>query len=46
MEIEARGGEGAVIGVAIGGFEVTGRVESGRVPEAATEVGDKRELRP
>lgn len=48
MEIEAGGVEGPVVGVAIGGFEVTGGVElgGGGVPEAATKVGEKRELRP
>lgn len=46
MEIEARGVEGQVIGVAVGGFEVTGGVEGGRVPEAAAEVGEEREVRP
>lgn len=46
MEVEAGGVEGAVIGVAIGGFEVTSGVEVGRIPEAAAKVGEKRELRP
>ena len=32
MEIEARGVEGPVIVVAIGGFEITSGVELGRVP--------------
>lgn len=46
MEVEARGVEGAVVGVAIGGFEVTGGMEIGGVPETTTKVGDKRKLRP
>lgn len=46
MEIEARGAEGPVVGVAVGGLEVTGGVELGRVPGAAPEVGDEREVRP
>lgn len=46
VEVEAGGAEGAVVGVAIGGLEVAGGVEVGGVPEAATEVGEERELRP
>ncbi len=46
MEIEARGAEGAVVGVAIGGFEVTGGVEFGGVPESTPKVRQERELRP
>lgn len=46
MEVEARGVEGPVIVVAIGGLEVTGGVELGEVPESTTEVGEKREVRP
>ena len=46
MEVEAGGVEGAVVGVAIGGLKVAAAVEVGRVPEAAAEVGEKRELRP
>lgn len=47
MEVEAGGVEGAIVGVAIGGFEITrGAVEVGGVPEAAAKVGKKRELRP
>lgn len=48
MEVEAGGGEGAVVGVAVGGLEVAGGVEGGGagVPEAAAEVGEERELRP
>lgn len=46
MKIEARGAERPVIGVAIGGFEVTTGVELGEVPEAAPEVGDEREIGP
>lgn len=40
MEIEPRGVEGQVVGVAVGGLEVAGGVEGGGVPEAASEVGD------
>ena len=32
MEIEARGAEGAIVGVSIGRFEVAGAVEDGGVP--------------
>lgn len=46
MEIEARGVEGEVVGVAIGGFEVTSGYELGRVPKTAPEIGDQRKLRP
>lgn len=46
MEVEARGAEGQVVGVAVGGFEVTGGVESGGVPEAAAEVGEEGEAGP
>ena len=46
MEIEARCVEGPVIGVAIGGFEVTCGVELGRVPESTTEVCEERKVRP
>lgn len=46
VEVEARGAEGPVVGVAVGGLEVTGGVELGRVPGAAPEVGDEREVRP
>lgn len=46
VEVEACGGEGAVVGVAVGGFEVTGGVEAAGVPEAAAEVAEERELRP
>lgn len=34
MEIKARGIEGPIVGVTISGFEVTGRMELWRVPEA------------
>lgn len=40
MEVEARGVEGPIVGVAVGGFEITGGVKVGGVPEAATEVGE------
>lgn len=40
VEVEARGIEGPVIGVAVSGFEVTRGVKFGRVPETATEVGE------
>lgn len=33
MEIEARSVEGQIVRMAIGGFEVAGSIESGRVPE-------------
>lgn len=46
MEIEPRGVEGQVAGMAIGGLEVAGGVEGGGVPEAASEVGDQGEARP
>lgn len=48
MEVEAGGVEGPVVGVAVGGFEVAGGVEVGsrRIPEAASEVGEEREVRP
>lgn len=48
MEVEAGGVEGPVVGVAVGGFEVAGGVEVGsrRIPEAAAEVGEEREVRP
>lgn len=46
MEVEARSVERAIVGVAIGGFEVTGGMEFGRVPETATKIGEKRKLRP
>lgn len=46
MDIEARSVEGQIICMAIGGFEVAGGVESGSIPETATKVGKKRELRP
>lgn len=46
MEVEARGAEGPVVGVAVGGLEVTGGVELGRVPGAAPEVREEREVRP
>lgn len=40
MDVEARGIKGPIVGVAIGGFEITGGVKVGGVPEAATEVGE------
>lgn len=40
VEVEARGVEGPIVGVAVGGFEITGGVKVGGVPEAATEVGE------
>lgn len=46
MEVEARGIERQIIGVTIGGFEVTSGIEFRIVPEAATEIGKKREFRP
>lgn len=46
MEVEARGIEGPIVGVAVGGFEITGGVKVGGVPEAATEVGEQGKLRP
>lgn len=46
MEVEARRAEGPVVGVAIGGLEVTGGVELRRVPETAAEVREEREVRP
>lgn len=46
MEIEASGAEGAIVGVAIGGLEVTRGIESRGVPEAAPEIGDEREIGP
>ena len=46
MKIEARGVEGEIFCVAIGGLEVTGRMEFGRVPEPASEVREQREVRP
>lgn len=44
--VEAGGVERQVVGVAIGGFEVAIGVELWRVPKAASEVGQKRQLRP
>lgn len=46
VEIEARGAEGAVVGVSIGRFEVAGAVEDGGVPEAAAEIGKERKVGP
>lgn len=46
MKIETRGVEGAIIGVAIGGFEITGRMKFGGIPETTTKVGKKRKERP
>lgn len=46
MEIEARGGEGTVVGVAVGGFEVASGVEAGGVPKAASEIGNEGKRRP
>lgn len=46
MEVEAGGAEGPVAGVTVSGFEVTGGVEVGRVPEATAEVGEEREIGP
>lgn len=46
MEVEACGTEREVVGVAVGGFEVTTGMEIGRVPEAASEIGEERQLRP
>lgn len=42
MEIEACGAEREVVGVTVGGFEVTTGMEIGRVPEAASEIGEER----
>lgn len=39
VEIKARSIEGAVVGVSVGGLEVTRGMEAGGVPEAASEVG-------
>lgn len=46
MEVEAGGTEREVVGVAVGGFEVTIGVEIGGIPEAAAEIGEEWELRP
>ena len=48
MEVEACGRERPVPGVAVGGLEVAGGGEGPgrRVPEAAAEVGDRRQRRP
>lgn len=46
VEVEAGGVEGPIVGMSISGFEVACGVESSRVPEAASEVGEKRQLRP
>lgn len=46
MEVEARGVEGPVVGVAVGGFKVASRVEIGRVPKTAAKICKKRKLRP
>lgn len=46
MEVEARGVEGPIAGVSVGGLEVAAGVELGWVPEPASEVREKRELRP
>lgn len=46
MKVEAGGVKGQVVGVAVGGFEVAIGVELWRVPKAASEVGQKRQLRP
>lgn len=48
MEVEAGGVKGPVVCVAVGRFEVAGGVEVGswRIPEAAAEVGEEREVRP
>lgn len=46
VKVEASGAEGAVVGVAVGGFEIAGGVEGSRIPETASEVGEERELRP
>lgn len=43
MEVEPGGVEGEVVGVAIGGLEITRGVEPGGVPEPTSEVGDERE---
>lgn len=42
MEVDACGAEREVVGVAVGGFEVTSGMEIGRVPEAASEIGEER----
>lgn len=39
MEVEARGAEGPVVGVTIGGLKVAVGLEARGIPEAATEVG-------
>lgn len=46
MEIKARGVERPVIAVSVGGFEVTIGVETGRIPEATSEIGKQREWGP
>lgn len=46
MEIETSGAEGPVVLVPIGRLEVTRGIKARRVPEAATEVGDKWEVGP
>lgn len=46
MEIETSGAEGPVVLVAIRRFKVTRSIKAGRVPEAAAEVCDKREVGP
>lgn len=46
VKVEASGAEGAVVGVAVGGFEIAGGVEGSRIPETTAEVGEERELRP
>ena len=46
MEVEARGIEGPIIVMAVGGFEVTGGVEFGGIPETTAKVGEKREVGP
>lgn len=42
MEIEATSVKGQIIGMTIGGFEVAGGIESGRVPETTTKVRKER----
>lgn len=46
VEVEARGVEGPVVGMAVGGLEVAIGLELGRVPQPAPEIGQERELRP
>lgn len=46
MEVEARGVEGPIVVVAIGGFEVASILEFRGVPKSAPEICEDWELRP